>query len=139
MPWTDEYRKAYLAKWRAEHREQAYPSTKEWRLKNPEKAKALRVKEVFAVRKRKREIKNSIFDILGHVCTLCDFSDERALQIDHINDDGCFHRKSVYPYQYLQSILEDPDIKQKYQILCANCNWIKEMERRESKYPEECL
>jgi hypothetical protein len=54
----------------------------------------------------------------------CD--DLRCLQIDHIFGNG---REEALlkgnSYQQYKQILDDPDKRSKYQLLCANCNWIK--------------
>lgn len=63
----------------------------------------------------------------GMRCKKCGFDDYRALQIDHINGGGSKNR-------LIQAKLKE-DIKRnpgKYQVLCANCNWIKRYENKES-------
>lgn len=77
------------------------------------------------------EAKKSILDILGRECAKCDFDDERALQIDHVNGGGCKSHKNGYTYRYLQKILADPAIRENYEVLCANHNWIKRVEQNE--------
>jgi len=77
---------------------------------------------------RQRE---EIFDKLGHVCSECGFSDKRALQIDHVHGRGKedhkqYHRNS----NYYKKVLADADGS--FQILCANCNWIKRYENGEN-------
>ena len=74
-----------------------------------------------------RSVKDKLFDILGRQCSICGFTDERALQFDHINGGGDKNGRSYYKY------INDPDIKLKLQILCANCNWIKRHENNENK------
>jgi len=60
---------------------------------------------------------------LGGKCAICGFSDERALQIDHIKGGGIQDvKKHGNHYTMYKHILENPD---GYQVLCANCNWIK--------------
>lgn len=73
---------------------------------------------------------------LGGVCKTCGFSDIRALQIDHVNGGGQADRKargynSGYPYTFFKKIMADPDFLDKYQVLCANCNWIKRSVNKE--------
>lgn len=75
--------------------------------------------------------KERVFALYGSICVKCGFSDKRALQLDHVQDDGHKHRRTrrdgrrttdcrrawadaAHSYQ--------PD---RFQILCANCNWIK--------------
>ena len=76
-------------------------------------------------RKYLTERRLKIIELLGGKCKICNFSDWRALQIDHINGGGHKEYKGTdSPYIYYGKILKNPD-KEKYQILCANCNWIK--------------
>ena len=85
-------------------------------------------------RKRDSELKRLIFIKLGDKCVRCGFSDPRALHVDHVNDDGYVERKNMNRYRRTLSILKDQ--KGRYQILCANCNFIKMNEaliRRETE------
>ena len=78
--------------------------------------------------------KKAIHVLLGGKCKRCGFDDDdRALQIDHINGGGNAEIKNMkgnYQKVVLQSILNSEN---KYQLLCANCNWIKRFERNEVK------
>jgi len=84
-------------------------------------------------KQRRRELKEKIFTLLGDKC-VCGFTDRRALCIDHTNNDGYLeiHKKGFKNYEsYLRKILRSVEKKEgRYQILCANCNWIKRRERR---------
>ncbi len=76
-------------------------------------------------------IKEEVFDKLGHSCCRCGFADKRALQIDHVNGGGNKEHKEIRNgYAFLKKVLFDTGGA--YQILCANCNWIKRMERGEN-------
>jgi len=81
-------------------------------------------------RKKKREL----LERLGDKCVVCGFSDFRALVIDHISGNGTKERK-LYGWQYLKMLHRSSigDLKKNYQCLCANCNTIKEFERRWKK------
>lgn len=71
-------------------------------------------------------------DVLGNVCCRCGFEDARALQIDHINGGGVQELRSISYYKLYKWIIENcDDAREKYQILCANCNWIKRHENDE--------
>ena len=72
-------------------------------------------------------------EILGNVCQKCGFSDKRALKIDHINSDGRADRKTCRNTYYKHVIEGVEKGYKKYQLLCANCNWIKVREKREYK------
>lgn len=85
-------------------------------------------KAVHRVILRLRVLKQQIFEKLGRSCSCCGFSDARALQIDHVNGDG-FKERNMSPISYLKKVLADESGA--YQILCANCNWIKRHENSE--------
>lgn len=99
----------------------------------PESSK-LREKEYRA--RQFKEWRTKTIEALGGKCVQCGFADERALQIDHINGGGQTDRKkrgfnSGYNYTFYRQILSEPTFKENYQLLCANCNWIKRSENKE--------
>jgi len=63
-------------------------------------------------------------------CANCGIDNEIVLTFDHVNNNGANERKKLRHYQILTRILEmnAKDARQKYQILCRNCNWIKHIE-----------
>lgn len=75
-----------------------------------------------------RKDRENIVDFLGGVCVRCGYSDKRALQIDHIDGGGCAESRSMTRQALYRKIYADPT---PYQVLCANCNWIKRDENRE--------
>lgn len=80
--------------------------------------------------------KAEIFSILGGRCVRCGFDDHRALQVDHINGGGNKERKAVSSsgttyYKFVLRELIEGKGNRKYQLLCANCNWIKKFENKE--------
>ncbi len=80
-------------------------------------------------RGKKRQL---ILDILGNKCCRCGFSDYRALQIDHVNGNGAAETRGLSQKTYLNKILRSlQNGEGKYQLLCANCNWIKRYENNE--------
>lgn len=72
-------------------------------------------------------------EALGGKCVKCGFKDVRALQIDHINGGGSQERKERdFKMNFHKHVLESFIRKEnKYQLLCANCNWIKRFENKE--------
>ncbi|MDD3412375.1 MAG: hypothetical protein PHY47_00055 [Lachnospiraceae bacterium] len=66
-----------------------------------------------------------VINALGDKCCRCNFDDLRVLQIDHINGGGSQERKTKSGTSYLYHVLKNLS---KYQLLCANCNWIKRYE-----------
>ena len=75
--------------------------------------------------------KEKVFNLLGDKCTRCGFEDKRALQLDHINGDGPTDRKVINTWRRLEKILTDTTYRLSFQLLCANCNWIKRAENGE--------
>lgn len=82
-------------------------------------------------------LKKETFNILGNKCVKCNFTDHRALQIDHIAGGGVKELsrrgsgqkyKGHYYSHVKNSILSGENV---YQLLCANCNWIKRFENNE--------
>lgn len=81
--------------------------------------------------------REKVLEALGNQCKKCGFADKRALQIDHVYGGGQEDRRrrgfnNGYSYRFLEQILSEPDFLANYQLLCANCNWIKKYENRES-------
>lgn len=90
-----------------------------------------------SVSTNRRRLREQIFTLLGNRCVGPDCgwinedgtrgcTDIRCLQIDHKNGGG--HQavlKAGNNYEHLKEILRDPEIHEHYQLLCANCNWIK--------------
>ena len=66
---------------------------------------------------------------LGDKCNKCSFSDWRALQVDHRDGGGSIEQKEIGIYQIYLKILSGET--NRYQLLCANCNWIKRYEQKE--------
>lgn len=116
---------------------------KKWRTENVEKVREIhrrhylkrKEKAIETSKKTYHNDRDKIFEILGMICIRCGFNDRRALQIDHIEGGGNMERKYLTSRgsNYLKFVLEDiTENKDKnYQILCANCNWIKRSENKE--------
>lgn len=77
------------------------------------------------------KLRRRVLEKLGNKCKQCDFADVRALQIDHVNGGGCKELKLLSTKNYYMKILRDK--RGKYQILCANCNWIKRHSKNENR------
>ena len=78
-------------------------------------------------------IRNKLLDKLGGKCTKCGFIDKRALQIDHIHGNTKREKMGRSLYKRLLDMDLD-EVKKDYQVLCANCNWIKRVENKEFAY-----
>ena len=74
-------------------------------------------------------IRNKLFIILGgKKCVQCGYSNELALAFDHIYNDGHLDRKSEN-YSMERYVKNPPLARDRLQVLCYNCNTIKEIER----------
>jgi hypothetical protein len=79
-------------------------------------------------KERTAVLRERVFNKLGARCSHCGFGDRRALQIDHINGGGSKNRKNFSQTTFLKYVLDNLGL---FQILCANCNWIKRRENKE--------
>lgn len=57
----------------------------------------------------------------GYVCACCGETEEVFLTIDHVNNDGCIHRKQVGMTDKLYRWLKKNNYPLGFQILCRNC------------------
>lgn len=77
----------------------------------------------------------AVLAVLGNKCVHCGFTDWRALQIDHVRGGGMAEtRKWKGNRSHFKRVIRH--VKRggkRYQLLCANCNWIKRYERNETK------
>lgn len=80
-------------------------------------------------RMRNRRIRADALKILGDCCLYCNFSDPGALQIDHVYGGGSQDRKKKGRKQTELQIIQG-DVES-YQLLCANCNWIKKLSSKD--------
>lgn len=84
-------------------------------------------------RNKKKEYRNATIEVMGGKCVRCGFDDKRALQFDHIKGGGTRELKNIgysngISRHVLKSFLSG---EKKFQLLCANCNWIKRDENNE--------
>lgn len=97
-----------------------------WRKRNGAKLK----KYYKQYRLLKRE--EALDSFIEKKCASCGIEDLRVLQVDHIEGGGWKERKLMgggsYCTQLPDLIRRNPD---KYQLLCANCNWIKKFDNNE--------
>lgn len=79
--------------------------------------------------KRQALRRREALETMGGKCVECGFNDWRALQIDHVNGGGSQEFKKIgHRAAYKKAVKGDPN----YQLLCANCNWIKRYENNEA-------
>lgn len=79
----------------------------------------------------RRKLKSQVLDRYGNSCRICGYEDIRALQIDHIENNGSEERESLGGKQFsgwrFYQYLVANGLPDGYQTLCANCNIIKHL------------
>ena len=95
---------------------------KRWYHAHPERARVAR-------EKYNARLRLAVIHTLGGECKHCGIKDMRVLQIDHIHGRGHQEREAIGFIGIRRKILKG-NIKD-YQLLCANCNWIKRAENKE--------
>lgn len=78
-------------------------------------------------RVKTRAARAAVLAAFGSKCARCGYADVRALQIDHIAGDG-YQEKSGTGQYYRRLLRDFEQTLRRYQLLCANCNWIKREE-----------
>jgi hypothetical protein len=67
----------------------------------------------------------------GGCCNRCGVNDSRVLQFDHLDGGGTRDRNNgISPLGVVKAAIRTPSL---FQVLCANCNWIKRFENSESR------
>lgn len=97
-----------------------------------------------AIKRHRRNREEKRLSILSYYsggklcCAKCSYnSDVRALVLDHINNDGYKHRiNKTWGGSSIWSYIIKNNFPKEFQELCCNCNWIKEIERRNSNDKE---
>lgn len=102
-----------------------------WKKNNPTKA-AEHTRRVNQSRKIKVLNYYCLTDKLQ--CNKCGFKDTRALCLDHINNDGFRQRKIGITGTAMYLWVIKNNFPKGFQVLCANCNLIKEIEFKCQRY-----
>lgn len=124
--WTEEYKKEYSKQYRKDNKERLLELNRIWCSKNRE-----HVRE-----ENRKERDNLKLDILNHYsngklcCANCGFNDIRALQVDHIENNGAQERRELFGNRTFAGTtfyrwVRRNNYPEGYAILCANCNIIK--------------
>ena len=110
-------------RWYRRNRKRAIAMTVRWAKLHPER-----------VRQNKRlawnRMRRAVLKALGNKCKRCGFKDWRALQIDHKRGGGVAEFRAIGVVNSWRKAVKNP---RDYQVLCANCNWIKRYQRGEHK------
>jgi hypothetical protein len=81
-------------------------------------------------RKFHEKLRMSVFEALGgQRCVRCGYdTDMRVLHFDHKHGGGLAEKRRLGVVAMYHRMIEHPD---DYQVLCANCNWIKKFDNNE--------
>lgn len=132
--YSDNFKKThngYMTKYSKKYYEMDKMKYREVRMRYNHKHKeAIKIYNRLWHRQQNYKLRMKVFDLLGHLCVNCGFSDKRALQFDHKLGGGTRIRKSTESNyrEYLKNI---DKTKKEIQVLCCNCNWIKRYENNE--------
>lgn len=71
---------------------------------------------------RRTNLRKRVLAYYGNKCSYCSEWRYEFLAIDHINDDGYLDRKKMDNDSLISKIVKENFPKDRYQILCHNCN-----------------
>lgn len=120
--------------WQRNNRTRTRAAQERWKSKNPElAAERARIwyrsnKERASEREaqKRRCIKDAAFKAYGgYECACCGEKHPAFLTIDHVDENGSFHRRSDSKAKKLYTWLKMNQYPTGYQVLCMNCNWAK--------------
>lgn len=67
-----------------------------------------------------------VLDFYGPFCACCKENEMHFLDIDHVNNDGAFHRKEIGKdlciWMVENSFQTNELVNKRFQVLCSNCN-----------------
>jgi hypothetical protein len=129
--WCKTCQKADVYRWRAANLERAKVIEKASRERRRDKRCAYfkaeyqrnRVKRIEAARQRFQACKDATYRAYGgYKCVCCGETHPAFLSIDHVNNDGGKHRRSVGRGANIYTWLRDNGYPEGFQVLCHNCN-----------------
>jgi len=88
--------------------------------------------------KQHQELRREIITYYGGdppKCAICECDLYEVLSVDHLFNNGANHRRQVGSNIYA-SIKKD-NFPQEFQVLCRNCNWLKNLATRKYKKIQE--
>jgi hypothetical protein len=116
MPYKDKNKKKeHDSKYSREY----YP---EWYRKN-------KTEKLNDIKKRFREQRKQVIELLGGKCVRCGFSDWRVLQVNHKNGGGSKERRMKGTHGIFREILSGKRSTDDLDLRCANCNILYQYEK----------
>lgn len=111
----------------------------DWRKKNPDRSRAYAKKyyrqnpgySLNWCRQNRKKIRAEMLLSYGGKCNQCGTDNPIVLDIDHVNNDGAVDRKNgLWGWRLYRWLRKNGYPKDRFQLLCRNCNWIKERTRK---------
>lgn len=122
----------YYRTWYQKNKEQRRAKAKEWRAKNLDRAREIEKRARDKYRQAhpdfRRRIRQEVLEAYGASCACCGETTPQFLAVDHIHNDGATHRKELGTkagsgfYLWLK---REGFPKDRFQLLCHNCNLAK--------------
>lgn len=111
----------YARNYRKNYPDVGRESNKLWQKRHPEKANA---KSRRWYNKNKNLLFTQILNHYGSKCACCGENTTEFLVVDHVNNNGAEHRRSLVGHKTLKTYKDIIDLgfPSDYQILCNNCN-----------------
>lgn len=132
------YKKYYEA-----NKDRCKEKSRAWYIRNKEiiersgpEADLRKAKRREIAKRNRQKVRKEVLNLLGGKCCRCGFSDSRALQVDHVYGNGNMERaeRSSSSVRGLLKSIKNAPVGE-FQLLCANCNWIKRDENGEARGP----
>jgi len=126
---------AYQRGWRKRNKGKLKEQNKERRIArldamSPEELAAFRKKESSKTKRLISILKEEVYAAYGgYKCSCCGETEPMFLTVDHINNDGASHRKSLSPNGHsvgsarIYRWLKNNGYPEGFQILCMNCQF----------------
>ena len=113
------YHRMARKKWSVEHLEQERAKSRAWHLAHAAERNSQTLR-------RRREQRAKVTAMLGGKCACCGETEPIFLTLDHVQNDG--HRdRMLARHLLLKRVEREGYPKDRYQILCWNCNAAKAM------------
>ncbi|HEY1646272.1 MAG TPA: hypothetical protein VGF75_08015 [Candidatus Saccharimonadales bacterium] len=71
------------------------------------------------------KLKLDVLNAFNRECDCCGETNPHFLTLDHVQNDGNIHRQELNNYQCMAEARKEGFPKEKYQLLCMNCNFAK--------------
>jgi hypothetical protein len=96
-----------------------------YRKNHPELLDKWNARQRSYMKHHRKSLWKKVLDAYGSVCACCGEKQNEFLTTDHINGGGSEHLRKRGTVGIYRDIIKEGFPRDKYQILCMNCNWAK--------------